>query len=320
MTEEVFNECLEHWKQSVGNSSDPFWVNLAEKYDTTVDAIRSKFKRERQKRGISKSEQRTIQQNPVVGVIDLETLPLKIEGTLWGIRDQYITYDMIKQNSVMLSWAGKYLYDSQMYSDVMNSKEALKYNSRRITKSLREFVDTCDIVIGHNWRGFDYGILNFELTRHELPPVKYRTIDTYSLIKSNYRLPSYKLDYVNTVFGIRTKVSHEGKGLWDRCVRGEEDALVEMLTYNEGDILANEELFWKIQPYCDNSIPNFGTYQDSVPQMCQCGSTAFKKEDRLWYTNLSSFERFACKNCGAVHRGRKNLLSKDKREGLMVRL
>lgn len=321
MDEAVFQECLSNWKISLGNSSTTFWPELAKKFNyETTEQLRSQFKRERIKRGISKTEQRTVQQNPIVGVVDIETLPIKLDGYIWGIRDQYLTYDMVGQDSHMLSWAGKYLHSSQMYSDVMKPSEAKKYDSKRITISIMKFLNTCDIVIGHNWSNFDGKIVNSELMYYELNPVKYRAIDTYTLLKSHFRETSYKLADINKKYGIRDKISNEGMPLWRKCAEGDEEALATMLNYNEGDILATESLFWKIQPYVNNSIPNFGTYQDGVSKACHCGSSEFTREKMNWFTNQAEYERFRCNNCGAVHRGKKNLLSKEKRASIMVRL
>jgi len=319
LDDKKFQECYDNWSVSVGNSTNPYWTQLSKKYKTTPESLRSWFKRERIKRGISKTEQRTVQQSPVVGIVDLETLPLRLNGYIWGIRDQYITYDMVAQDSHMLSWAGKYMHDSKMYSDIMTSQEAKNYDSFRITNSLQKFVNTCDIVIGHNWNGFDGKILNSELMFHELNPVKYRTIDTYILLRSHFRETSNKLSDVNKKYGIRDKISNEGFSLWKKCAEGEQESLNIMLEYNEGDILATEALFWKIQPYVNNSIPNFGTYQDSLSKSCHCGCKSFKTEG-YWYTNQAKYDKYRCENCGSLHRGKKNLLDKSEAKAIKIRL
>jgi hypothetical protein len=320
ITEEMFQESLDYWKNSKGNSSTSFWPMLADKYGMTSDALRSMFKRERAKRGIKKTEQRTVQQQPRVGVMDIETLPIEIRGLLWGVRDQWISPDMVANDSSLLSWAGKRLGSTEISSDIMTPKEAKAYNSKRVVKSAMDFINTLDIVIGFNWKNFDGKVLNTELAQHRLPPVKYRDLDLYNVLRTNFRMTSNKLSFVNQKFGIREKQPNEGMGLWEKCAQGNKEALAEMLHYNEVDVFATEELFYYIAPYANNSIPNFGTYQeDTNVQMCHCGSYDFKN-DGVWFTNHAKFDRYRCVNCGAVHRGKKNLLKKDKTAGLMIRL
>jgi len=321
MDQRVFEECLEAWRMSSGNSTTPFWDTLAKKHGyPSTEALRSQFKRERKSRHIEKDGQRTVQQNPIVGVVDIETLPLEIRGRMWNIHNQYIPHSMIESNWALLSWSAKYLNQSGVISDVLSPKEAVARDSERILTSLWKFIDTCHIVIGHNFDGFDGGIIVSELTKYGLPPLKYRTIDTYKLIKRHYRLPSYSLAYVNRFFGLRDKMSNEGMPLWNRCAEGDPDALLEMDTYNQEDVLAGEDLFFKIQPYCDNSIPNFGTYSDELLQICHCGNSSFRREERDWFTNQARYAKYRCTKCGALHRGKRNLLTKDKTSSLLVRL
>lgn len=309
--ESGFQEIHSLWESSNGNSTTPIWVTLSEKYGDTTEAIKSWFKREKNKRGIKKLSNRTMQQSPVVGIFDVETLPLKIEGHLWAIHDQYIPHTMIKDSWRMLGWAGKYLNQPKVYSEVMTPKEAVNRNSKRVVETARQFLDTLDIVIWHNGTDFDAKVVNSELAFYRLEPLHYRGIDTLQIIRSTFKLPSYKLDYVNNYFGITRKIHNDGQILWDRCLRGDKKALEEMEIYNQGDIVSNEDLFWTIQPYA-KGLPNFSTYKTELNQkICNCGGKYTQdKNHPYWYTNLSKFERFVCNSCGSVSRGRKTLLDK----------
>lgn len=317
--EKGFQEILSMWELSNGNSTTPIWKQLSEKYGDSVEAIRSWYKRERNKRGLSKSSGKTMQQNPVVGIFDLETLPLKIEGHLWGIREQYIPHTMIKDSWRMLGWAGRYLNNGKIYSDIMTPKEALNRDSSRVVRSARDFMDSLDIVIWHNGNDFDGKILNSEMAYYRLNPLHYRSIDTLQLIRSTFKLPSYKLDFVNDYFGVTRKVHNDGQVLWDNCVKGDKKSLKEMEIYNQGDIVANEDLFWTIQPYV-KGLPNFSTYKTEITKKeCNCGgSFVIDKKHPYWHTNLAKYERFVCSKCGAVTRGRKTVLDKKFSSNLLT--
>lgn len=310
MNEAVFQECLTAWEASTGNQR--FWTELALANNyVSGEALRSAFKRKRKALGIVKIRNRTIQQSPIIGVMDFETLPMKIEGYMFSIRDQWIPFDMIAKHSHMLSWAGKVIGDNRVFSDIMTRSEAVNYDSERVTKSARQFVDACDFIIGHNWKGFDGKVLNSELMFHRLPPVEYTAIDTLLLIRQYFKEPSYKLADINQKYGIRNKISNEGLVLWKRCAAGEQSALNEMLYYNEGDILATEDLFYRIHPYVARSLPSFDVFNPSLVRQCICGNTKFAK-DGYMYTSNGKFTRSRC-TCGAIYKGRKNLLTKKEK-------
>jgi hypothetical protein len=210
--------------------------------------------------------------------------------------------------------------ESKIHSDILTSKEAKNYNSKRVATSLRDFVDTCDIVVGYNWKWFDGKILTTEMTLHGLAPVSYRVIDVYQLLSSHYRLSSYKLAFSTRKFGIREKIPNEGFPLWRRCAAGEQDALDEMIFYNQGDIISTADLFWTIQPYVNNSMASFAAYNDEKTMSCNCGSVEFVKQKKFWHTQNSRFDMYRCKGCGALHRGKRNLLSKEKVSNSLIRI
>jgi hypothetical protein len=319
MRDDIFEACLKNKKEYDGNN--PFWQGLADGFGyQSKNAIRKAFNRECDIRGISDedidSENRHL---PRIAVMDIENLPPRgFPG--WGMRDQYITPDMIEDDPAMLSWAGMALDGTEVVSDVLTPREARKYDSRRITESISEYINNFDFILGFNWDGFDGKVITTELTVHHLPPLQYRSIDLYLLLRRYYRLPSYKLAFVNKKFQIREKQPNEGFMLWRRCSHGEQDALLEMESYNKQDVIATADLFWTIQPYVNGGLPNLSIYDESnIVMTCNCGSTRFE-DAGFHFTNGAKFERLRCRKCGAVHRKKKNLLEKQKMQSTLVRL
>ena len=92
-----------------------------------------------------------------------------------------------------------------------------------------------------------------------------------------------------------------------------------MFSYNAGDIISTEELFWNSNHLLMN-MPNFSTYYSDEGIHCHCGSVDIAREDKDWYTNTGRFEKFRCNECGALIRGKTNLLSKSKKSNFLVRL
>jgi hypothetical protein len=90
-----------------------------------------------------------------------------------------------------------------------------------------------------------------------------------------------------------------------KCRRGDSEAWKKMQEYNEGDVYPLEALYDKIKPWI-KSHPNMGLYVDSDRPVCRiCGSDKLVKKGKE-RTQLSSYQRFKCKSCGANLRGRIN--------------
>jgi DNA polymerase III epsilon subunit-like protein len=292
----------------------------------SANAMRNQFRRERIVRGdaarINDDIQAAILMEdrlldlPKIGVMDIEILPgIKY---FWSYWDDITTSEKVIHEYCFLSWAGKYLDDDQMHSDILTPEEVAERDPSRIVQSAYEFLEKCEIIIGHNWRSYDGKILNTYFLKHKKPVIRPRQVDTLEVAKSNFRFPSNKLKDINKELGIRDKVDNEGFPLWVRCSIGDENALSEMLNYNIGDILSTEELFWTFQPYIHN-LPNFQTYRGEEDKGCHCGSYNLKQEG-TWVTNTARYEKFRCLDCGALMRGKKNLLDKEQRGSLLVRL
>lgn len=318
--EQIFQDCLKHYLSdfTLGET----WKTLAVKHDfDSGEAIRWWFKNQRNKRHIPskhKGNNQTIIQEvyngPRVAVIDIETLP--IISYNWGIWDQNISIEQIIADGCMLGWAGKFLNEPEISSDILTSKEAKSRDTFRITKSIWDFLSKADVVIGHNFLGFDAKYINTEFLRHSLPPLKYTIVDTFLVAKQNFKFSSNKMKFLNEQLGIRNKIDNDGFPLWKACDQGDEDALKTMLDYNIGDIGATEELFYKIRPYVRNF--NVALYNEIEELQCPvCGSTNLNVEG-MYYTSAGKWESVRCGDCKCISRKKQNLLSKEKKKSLLV--
>lgn len=326
MSEEVFSECLKYFNMNGGNAA--FWDELVVKFKySSKEALRSQFRRERRARGIYRLETANsgdVGNLPVVGIFDVETLPLV--GLMFEMYDQNFNFDALLSEGGLLSWSGKYLFSSAMYSDILTPDEIthdkhynFQFDTYRISSSLWAFMNSCDIIIGHNSKDFDRKVANTAFQDHRLGGVRYRDIDTYKIIVENFKLPSKSLAYVNKRWGIRSKGHTGGMKLWKKCLAGDVQALEQMLNYNEGDVLATESLFWEVHSYARN-LPNFSTYSHDETTVCNtCRSENFYRNG-WWYTDLAKFERYRCDDCGSNLRGRKNTLPKSKVKSLLSRV
>jgi len=320
---EIFEACLKEYEKSDGHTS--FWPSLFETFKQegfkSSEDLRDKFKRERKKRRIparggdpAADTMRMTAAKPRVGVLDIETLPLIAYA--WALWDQNIGIEQIIADSCMLSWAGKYLNEAELHSDILTSKEEIARDTRRNTESCWRFLSECDVVIGHNFASFDMKHINNEFMKHGLPPLKFIIVDTLLVARQHFSFTSNKMKFINAQLKIKEKIDNSGFVLWKKCSEGDKVSLDEMLEYNRGDIFATEELFYRIRPYVHNF--NIALYNEINTMICPvCGSEELDSIG-YYYTSAGKWESVRCKRCGCVSRKKENLLSREKRRSLLV--
>lgn len=254
---------------------------------------------------------------PKVLLMDIETAPML--GYVWGLFDQTIGLEQIYKDWHVLSWSAKWLDDSAdkiMYEDQRKAKDIT--NDKKLLKKIWNLLDEADIVITQNGRAFDHKKLNARFVLNGLqPPSSFRIIDTLLIAKKHFAFTSNKLAYMSDKLCTKYKKlkskKFPGFEMWLQCLAGNKAAWKEMERYNKHDVLALEELYYKLIPW-DSSI-NFEVYNDRVGAVCTCGSKRFRSKGN-YFTNTGKFQRLVCKECGKETRLRVNLLSKEKKKSL----
>ena len=226
-------------------------------------------------------------------LFDIETSLMKV--FVWGLYKQFIPHTNIIEDWYVISWAAKWLYDDEIQSDVLTSKEARNRNDSRVLESMWKLLNEADIVIAHNGDRFDLRKLNWRFINNEMdPPTPYRSIDTLKIARKEFAAPSYKLDFLTKNFGLHTKLTTDFQ-LWVDCMDGDKDRLNEMNTYNEQDVIALEDVYLKIRPYIKNH-PNLGVLSD-MDVCTNCGSERMEETDSVYLTSSNKFIVYRCNGC-----------------------
>ena len=260
------------------------------------------------------------QAGPRVLIFDIETAPML--AYVWGLRDQNLGLNMIKNDWHVLSWSAKWLGDPPsevMYEDTRDQKDIS--NDKKILKSIWKLLDEADITITQNGKRFDRKKLNARFIMHGMqPPSSYKQIDTLVIARKHFAFTSNKLAYMTDKLCTKYKKLSHGKfsgfSLWAECLKGNKKAWEEMEEYNRYDVLSLEELYHKLIPW-DSSI-NFNLYTENNDVSCKCGETR-KKQSGFYYTTTGKYQKHKCVNCGNETRDSINLLSVEKKKTLTKR-
>ena len=253
---------------------------------------------------------------PKILVLDIETAPIR--AAVWRIFKENVGLSQIEKDWYVISWAAKWIGDDEVFYED-KSESYSDEDDFELLQGIWDLLDQADIIITQNGKRFDKKKLNARFIFHGMkPPSMYRHIDTLEIAKKNFGFTSNKLEYMtNLLCTVYKKLDHKkfpGYSLWEHCLKGDPEAWQEMQDYNIHDVLSLEELYMKMRPW-DNSHPNINLYYEDLEIRCRCSSTNLD-HNGYWYTNLSKFDKFRCKDCGAEVRGRVNLLPKEKRETL----
>ena len=252
--------------------------------------------------------------------MDIETAPML--GYVWSLWENNVSLEQLYKDWHILSWSAKWLDDAPakiMYQDQRSASNI--ENDKPLLKKIWKLLDEADIVITQNGKAFDHKKLNARFIMHGMqPPSSFKIIDTMLIAKKHFAFTSNKLAYMSDKLCVKYKklkpTKFPGFSMWLECMAGNKAAWKEMEKYNKYDVLALEELYYKLIPW-DNSI-NFNLYSDTDVVSCSaCGHTEFKKQG-YFYTSAGKFQRYKCKKCGHETRSKENLLSKDKRKSIRI--
>ena len=230
-------------------------------------------------------------------LLDIETSPNTAH--VWGLWQQNVSINQLQESSYVMCWAAKWLGDKKvMFDSVHQSKP------KDMLKGIHKLLEDADAVVHYNGTKFDIPTLNKEFLLHDLrPPSPYKQIDLLRSVRSNFRFPSNKLDYVAQRLGLGSKHQHEGHSLWVRCMAGESKAWKVMEAYNKQDVVLLENVYHKVLPWIKNH-PNRNLFSGEEHVCPNCGSHSIQRRGTA-RTISGTYQRYQCTSCGTWSRSTK---------------
>ena len=230
---------VRQYENTSKKASDIYQQLFASGYDRTLKAVRRKIESMHLGKPYKNLD---ISKLPKILMLDIETTPIPVWA--WSLGKQYVqTHSMMKDSNgkiidwYVLSWSAKWLYDDEVLSDVLTSKEAIDRNDKRVLESAWKLLDEADIIIAHNGDKFDLRKIKARfLSNGIMPPMPYKTIDTLKVARKEFALTSNKQDYITRLLGVQKKLDTDFQ-LWVDCMNGDTEALKKMEEYNKHDVL-----------------------------------------------------------------------------------
>jgi hypothetical protein len=236
-------------------------------------------------------------------LIDIETAPSLVH--VWGLWQQNVAINQIIKPGYTLCYAAKWYGDHHIYFDSIANN-----TPKKMLKGLHEMLEEADAIVHYNGSRFDIPTIQKDFITHGyLPPSPSKQIDLLNVVKSKFRFPSNKLDYVAQALGLGKKVKHSGHELWIGCMNDDPACWSVMEEYNIGDVMLLEALYEKVRPWVRGHA-NHSLYSDDKLVCTNCGSDRLKKRG-FQHTLSTTFQRYCCSHCGAWCRDNKPLNRKQ---------
>ena len=140
------------------------------------------------------------------------------------------------------------------------------------------------------------------------PPPPIKQIDLLKVVKSQFKFPSNKLDYVSQRLHLGKKEPHEGHTLWIKCMNGDKKAWQTMEKYNIQDVLLLEKLYKKLLPWIKQPLNVNLMRKDRNGWSCPtCGKDHLISKG-FTYSTTGAYQRYQCKACGAYSVDRRSVV------------
>lgn len=262
------------------------------------------------------------QRGPRVLLADIETFP--IEGYVWSLWKPTISLDQIKQDWTLMSFAGKWLGQPEVYYEDVSGQGEFIRDDAAMLANVHRILSHTDILIAHNGQHFDLPKLKARMALVGLPPLPpIKVLDTLLLNRKAFGFTSQKLAYVSDRFAMTAKDEHKnfpGFKLWRECLADDPKAWAECRKYNIVDVTSMEETYMALRGWYEGG-PNFGPYitpSSNGSYVCpNCGSEHLERRGTR-PTQVGIYPRFRCKDCGSWSRGRFQAVSREDRAHILM--
>ena len=242
-------------------------------------------------------------------LLDIETAPNT--AFVWGLFDQNVSHEQVKETSYVMCWSAKWLGNLTMHFAFVRTQQCQR---KPMLRKIHALLDAADIVVTYNGNKFDIPVLNREFIKHGLlPPSPYKQVDIYKVVRHVFRFDSNKMDSVLHDLDMGRKLKHKGFALWTECMDGDSLAWKKMTRYNMRDVKVLEKLYHRVRPWIRQHP------QMTEEGLCctKCGSSwAQRRGVQLAVTRV--YQRYCCRRCGGWFRSNKALDSDNGERGINI--
>lgn len=195
--------------------------------------------------------------SPKILIYDIET-SLQLAAIFDLKYNDYINPDNLYSERYVISVCWQWLGESKVHStSVLDDPRRFAKDPSDDTHVLTTFykvLSEADVLVAHNGDAFDFRYLKTRMLIKGLPVLPpIASIDTYKVVKSQFKFNANRLDYVGKVLGCGGKTDTP-KGLWLDVLKGSKAAIKTMVEYNKRDVTLLRDVFLKLRPFIPSHV------------------------------------------------------------------
>lgn len=230
-------------------------------------------------------------------LLDIETAPNT--AYVWGLYDQNISHQHLKETSYILCWAAKWFGGEDVISRNIRGFKAGSPQYKLMLLAIWKLLDQADVVVHYYGSKFDIPVLNREFAKYEMPPPSpYKQVDLKLVVAKAFRFESNKLDHVADKLGLGRKIETDFD-LWVGCMEDDPSSWSHMIKYNKYDVTLLGDLYARLLPWIERH-PSHSVFEG---RLCcpKCGSSHVHKRGTQ-IAAIAEYTRYQCQKCGAWFR------------------
>lgn len=181
-------------------------------------------------------------------------------------------------------------------------KDLRHFNDGPLLAKFSAIYNKADLTVAHFGSVFDRRFIQGRLLINKLPAIPFTKMrDTCMIARSVANYSSNRLKNLGVTLDLTNKKIEKGEGWpqwWFKAMQGDMRAVQAMADYCKGDVLALEELYYRLLPF-DNAHPRI--YFDGCSH---CGGSHIQHRG-VAFIGINRYPRFQCMDCGRWGRGRK---------------
>jgi hypothetical protein len=231
--------------------------------------------------------------------LDLETSPNL--AFVWGLWQQNVSINQLMESTEVICFGARWHGKKEVIF-----KSVHHHGKKTMLDELHKLMEEADVLVGWNSAAFDSKHIKREFIENGyLPPSPYKEMDLMRVVKSQFKFPSNKLDYVAQTLGVGAKVQHSGFDLWVKCMADDKKAWAEMKEYQIQDVNLLIDLYEILKPWIKNH-PHAALHEGVEGGCSNCASTNLQRRGQA-RTITATYQRFQCMDCGKWLRGDKTI-------------
>jgi len=198
----------------------------------------------------------------------------------------------------------KWNYENSVRVLTIKQKDLRHFDDRDILTRFCAVYNKADITVAHFGSVFDRRFIQGRLLINKMPAIPFTKMrDTCMIARSVANYSSNRLKNLSDTLNLKHKKMDKGEGWpnwWFKAMQGDMGAIRDMAAYCRDDVLALEELYYRLLPF-DNAHPRI--YFDDKCRVCG-GEVS---HHGVSFVGERRYRRFQCTACGKWDRSRKAL-------------